>query len=85
MELSAAWRRRATHVQKRLARCQGGFQIEAAAAVLGRDGAASTSSDALAIVAGLIDKSLLLRADTSVASRPLYQMSKPCARTGLSN
>ena len=45
-----------------------------AAAVLGRDGAASTSSDALAIVAGLIDKSLLLRADTSVASRPLYQM-----------
>jgi len=59
---------------RRLGALPGRFPIEAAAAVLGRDGAASTSSDALAIVAGLIDKSLLLRADTSVASRPLYQM-----------
>ena len=32
------------------------------------------SDDALGAVAGLIDKSLLLRAETSVAPRPLYQM-----------
>ena len=32
------------------------------------------SDDALGAVAGLIDKSLLLRAETSVATRPLYQM-----------
>ena len=32
------------------------------------------SDEALGAVAGLIDKSLLLRAETSVATRPLYQM-----------
>jgi predicted ATPase len=51
------------------------FPIEAAAAVLaGRDASSDPSDDALRTVAGLIDKSLLLRAETSVAARPLYQM-----------
>ena len=44
------------------------FSIEAAAAVLGGGG-----EEALAAVAGLIDKSLVLRADAS-PSRPLYRM-----------
>ena len=34
----------------------------------------SASDEALGAAAGLIDKSLLLRAETSVATRPLYQM-----------
>ncbi len=60
---------------RRLGALPGRFPIEAAAAVLaGRDPASSTSADALAIIAGLIDKSLLLRADTSVVTRPLYHM-----------
>jgi len=51
------------------------FPIEAATAVVaGRDVSSATSDDALRAVAGLIDKSLLLRAETSVAARPLYQM-----------
>jgi tetratricopeptide repeat protein len=53
----------------------GRFPIEAAAAVLaGREGSPASSDDALGAAAGLIDKSLLLRAETSVATRPLYQM-----------
>jgi len=53
----------------------GRFPIEAAAAVLaGREKSPASSDDALAAAAGLIDKSLLLRAETSVATRPLYQM-----------
>jgi tetratricopeptide (TPR) repeat protein len=60
---------------RRLGTLPGRFSIEAAAAVLaGRDPASSTSADALAIIAGLIDKSLLLRADTPVVTRPLYHM-----------
>ena len=60
---------------RRLGALPGRFSIEAAAAVLaGRDPSSSTSTDALTIVAGLIDKSLLLRAETSVVTRPLYQM-----------
>jgi predicted ATPase/DNA-binding XRE family transcriptional regulator len=51
---------------RRLGALPGLFSIEAAAAVLGGD-------DALSAVAGLIDKSLVLRADTS-SSRPLYRM-----------
>ena len=53
----------------------GRFPIEAAAAVLaGRRASSDGSDEALGAVAGLIDKSLLLRAETSVAARPLYQM-----------
>ena len=51
------------------------FSIEAAAAVLGGRGHdALRSENALTATAGLIDKSLLHRADTSLAARPLYQM-----------
>jgi predicted ATPase/DNA-binding XRE family transcriptional regulator len=53
----------------------GRFSIEAAAAVLaGRDDASARSEEAFVAVAGLMDKSLVLRAETSIASRPLYQM-----------
>jgi predicted ATPase/DNA-binding XRE family transcriptional regulator len=58
---------------RRLGAVPGLFSIEAAAAVLGgRDGTVSVG-EALGAVAGLIDKSLVLRADAS-ASRPLYRM-----------
>ncbi len=51
------------------------FSIEGAAAVLGgRDDSPARNDEALSAVAGLIDKSLLLRAETSVPTRPLYQM-----------
>ena len=40
----------------------------------GRDGFSPTIDEAFGGAAGLIDKSLLLRAETSVASRPLYEM-----------
>ncbi|HKF66244.1 MAG TPA: helix-turn-helix domain-containing protein [Vicinamibacterales bacterium] len=66
-------------VFRRLGALPGGFSIEAAAAVLS-DGeqfssAATRGNDAaLAAAAGLIDKSLLLRVETSVPARPRYQM-----------
>jgi len=51
------------------------FPIEAAAAVLaGRGGDPTPGAAVLRATAGLIDKSLLLRADTRVPSRPLYRM-----------
>jgi tetratricopeptide (TPR) repeat protein len=51
------------------------FPIEAAASVLtDREASRSGSDDVLGAVAGLIDKSLLLRAEASSPSRPLYQM-----------
>jgi tetratricopeptide (TPR) repeat protein len=60
---------------RRLGSLPGQFPIEAAAAVLAnRDGTSSGDDDALGAVAGLIDKSLVLRADASTASRPLYRM-----------
>ena len=60
---------------RRLGTLPGRFPIEAAAAVLaGGDVSSATGDDALRAVAGLIDKSLLLRAETSVPARPLYQM-----------
>jgi predicted ATPase len=60
---------------RRLSVLSGDFPIEAAAAVLaGRDAASTESDDALRAAAGLIDKSLLLRAESSVAARPLFRM-----------
>ena len=60
---------------RRFGALPGPFPIDAAAAVLAeREGDAAGSNDALRAAAGLIDKSLLLRADTSVPARPLYQM-----------
>jgi predicted ATPase/DNA-binding XRE family transcriptional regulator len=59
-------------VFRRLGALPGRFPIEAAEAVVA--GGDSSGEDALSAVAGLIDKSLLLRAKTSVAARPLFQM-----------
>ena len=60
---------------RRFGALPGLFPIEAAAAVLaGREGSSVSSDDALRAAAGLIDKSLLLRAETSAVTRPLYQM-----------
>jgi predicted ATPase/DNA-binding XRE family transcriptional regulator len=57
---------------RRLGALPGRFPAEAAAAVLaGRPGRCDETLDA---VAGLMDRSLLLRAETSVPNRPLYQM-----------
>ena len=62
-------------VFRRLGALPGRFPIQAAAAALaGREGSWASSDEALAAVAVLIDKSLLLRAESSVATRPLYQM-----------
>ncbi|MGE5359384.1 MAG: ATP-binding protein [Bacteroidales bacterium] len=60
---------------RRFGALPGLFPIDAAAAVLaGREGPVA-SEEALAAAAGLIDKSLLLRTESSaVASCPLYQM-----------
>jgi predicted ATPase/DNA-binding XRE family transcriptional regulator len=60
---------------RRFGALPGRFPIDAAAAVLaGGEVSSTTNDDALRAVAGLIDKSLLLRAETSVATRPLYKM-----------
>ncbi len=61
-------------VFRRLGALPGRFPIEAAAAVLGGpEDSPTASDDALGAAAGLIDKSLL-RAETSLTKRPLYQM-----------
>ncbi len=59
---------------RRLGALPGRFSVDAAAAVLAARGHASTGSEALDVLAALIDKSLLLRAETAVATRPLYRM-----------
>ena len=62
-------------VFRRLGALSGRFPIEAAASVLaGRDSASISGDEALGATAVLVDKSLVLRAETSVANRPLYQM-----------
>ncbi len=62
-------------VFRRLGALPGRFPIEAAAAVVaGREGTAAATAEILVAAADLIDKSLLLRAESSVPSRPLYQM-----------
>ena len=62
-------------VFRRLGALLGRFPIEAAATVLaGREPCSATNDQALVAVAGLIDRSLLLRAETSVATRPLFRM-----------
>jgi predicted ATPase len=60
---------------RRLGAVTGCFGVDAAAAVLGgEEGASATGSEALSGVASLIDKSLLLRSESSESTRPLYQM-----------
>ena len=60
---------------RRFGALAGRFSVDAACAVLaGRDSALTERDQALGALAGLIDKSLLLRAETSVATRPLYQV-----------
>ena len=62
-------------VFRRLGALPGRFSIEAAAAVVaGREGTAASTADVLVAAASLIDKSLLLRAESRVPMRPLYQM-----------
>ena len=62
-------------VFRRLGVLPGRFPIEAATAVVaGREGTAARSDEALGTAAALIDKSLLLRAESAVSTRPLYQM-----------
>jgi predicted ATPase/DNA-binding XRE family transcriptional regulator len=62
-------------VFRRLGALPGQFPIEAAAAVVaGREDCSAKSDDTLRAAAGLMDKSLLLRAESPVAGRPLYQM-----------
>jgi len=62
-------------VFRRLGALPGRFSIEAAAAVLaGPEGSPAGSDHALHAAASLIDKSLLVRAETSVVTRPVFQM-----------
>jgi len=63
------------HLFRCLGALPGRFPIDAATAMFaGSAGTSAGGDDVLAAAAGLVDKSLLLRAETSVASRPLYQM-----------
>jgi len=62
------------HVFRRLGVLPGRFSIDLAAAVVSGTTASSPNDDVLRAVAGLIDKSLLVQAETTVASRPLYLM-----------
>ncbi len=60
---------------RRFGALPGRFSVDAAAAVLaGHEGASTARDKALSAVARLIDKSLLLRTESSVPTRPLYQM-----------
>ena len=60
---------------RRLGALPGRFSLDAAAAVIGaREPVSAGNTAVLGPVAGLIDKSLLLRAETAVAARPLYRM-----------
>jgi predicted ATPase/DNA-binding XRE family transcriptional regulator len=59
---------------RRFGRLPGRFSADAAAAVLGDRAGPSAGGDVLAVTASLIDLSLLIRAETSFAARPMYQM-----------
>jgi predicted ATPase/transcriptional regulator with XRE-family HTH domain len=80
MNATVAWSYQllAPHEQRvfrRLGALPGRFPIEAAEAVVGgRNQVGGTSNATLVVAAALIDKSLLLRDDTSVPDRPLYRM-----------
>ena len=61
-------------VFRRLGALPGRFPNDAAAAVLAGTEGSGRITDVMREVASLIDRSLLIRAETSVVSRPLYQM-----------
>ena len=65
---------REREVFRRLGVLPGRFPIEAAAAVVGGRAGLNPSDDVLGAIAALIDKSLLLRAETSSPERPLFRM-----------
>ena len=63
------------HALSRFGALPGRFSIDAAAAVLQGKSDANRDDDAVRLVAGLLDKSLILRAETSaVPTRPAYYM-----------
>jgi predicted ATPase/DNA-binding XRE family transcriptional regulator len=63
------------HAFRRIGALPGRFPIEGIGAVLAdRRGNAAPSNEALSAAAGLIDRSLLLRAEGSMETRPLYLM-----------
>ena len=60
---------------RRFGALPGRFSVDAAYAVLaGHDSASTERDQVLVALAGLIDKSLLLRTETSAATRPVYQV-----------
>jgi len=60
---------------RRFGALPGRFSVDAACAVLsGHDSALTERDQVLGALAGLIDKSLLLRTEASAATRPLYQL-----------
>lgn len=62
-------------VFRRFGALRGRFSIDAAVAVLaGRKESTATIDDALGAAAGLIDKSLLVRAETPAQTRPMFHM-----------
>jgi predicted ATPase/DNA-binding XRE family transcriptional regulator len=62
-------------VFRRLGALPGRFSMDAAAAALATaDGSSVSTDDALGAIASLIERSLLLRAESAVPSRGLYQM-----------
>jgi predicted ATPase/DNA-binding XRE family transcriptional regulator len=62
------------YVFRKFGALAGRFSIDAAAAVLGRRESSMAPTDALSAAASLIDKSLLVRAETPAQARPMFQM-----------
>ena len=86
MNATVAWSYRLLDADERRAfrrfgALPGVFPIDAAAAVLtGGEGGSTGADHALSAVAGLIDKSLLLRVESPATTRPVYQMLDHAAR-----
>jgi len=79
MNATVAWSyqlltRKEQHVFRRLGVLPDRFPLEAAAAVAAESSGLASRDDVLETVASLIDKSLLLRAETSTPTRVLYRM-----------
>ena len=59
---------------RRFAALPARFSVDGAAAVVAGQNGVAAHDEVLGALAGLIDKSLLRRAETSLTTRPLYQM-----------